>query len=489
MRNWNLVKASVAGILCWAFLGTGLLATPTASAQEFIDEDTTPDLPEVPRVKREKIHDTNLLLIVVDGLRADHLGTYGYDRPTSPAIDALAKEGVVFERAYMAAANPIPALTSLLTSTWSCEHGMLNAKSQLARARFPITQRYHEAGLNPLLLTSSVYSYAVPPIGRAFKETVVGAPINGQSVDDVLTKQAQRPFLLMIHKTETSVPHLSAPEHTAGFKDVPQAVRDELAARLAQLAPKKKAGGRSDESDDKTPATGLEDIAAECVELYDSSVRLVDDHVASIIAALKEQGEWDNTLVVLTSDHGFGLGEHGEWYRGDGPYDELIHVPLIIRFPQSKFAGKRVSETVCQTDLLPTLNAALKLKGATANYNVRGRDLMPLVKGQELPGADDFMVTTIRMNPRKLITPAQRARGHVSVVAFYGPWKGIWHREPGTLELYNLDDDPGEQNDVAESNPELTLAMKAFARLWRADCSDKAPMRIRQRPQMKRLNR
>ena len=135
------------------------------------------------------------------------------------------------------------------------------------------------------------------------------------------------------------------------------------------------------------------------------------------------------------------------------------------------------------------MNAYFNLRGGLATANVRGRDLMPLIKGAQLPGADDFLVTTIRLNPHKLLTPQQQAQGHSSVIVRRGPWKGIWHRDDDMLELYNIEDDPGEQINAADEYPELALAMKVFGRLWQQDCGNKAPMRVRERRVMQRLNR
>jgi arylsulfatase A-like enzyme len=199
-------------------------------------------------------------------------------------------------------------------------------------------------------------------------------------------------------------------------------------------------------------------------ELYDASVRLADTNLGSVVDALQDAGLWENTLFIVVSDHGEEMNDHGGWLHDQSVYQELMHVPLIIRFPHGQYAGRRVKSVVSLVDVLPTifdyLNKPDSARGA------RGRSLMPLIRAEGAKAVDDFLVPAMRINTKKYYRPWKVSRGDINIVVRKGRWKGIWNVEPKTFELYDLASDPLERHEVSAANPELALAMQVFARVW-----------------------
>jgi arylsulfatase A-like enzyme len=168
----------------------------------------------------------------------------------------------------------------------------------------------------------------------------------------------------------------------------------------------------------------------------------------------------------LVSDHGEELGDHGGWLHDQSAYEELIRVPLIIRFPHDEFAGRRVDGPVSLLDIVPTVMDYLRRPELAANC--RGRSLMPLIEGEPL--TDDMRVTAGRHNKKKYYRPYKETRGDVNIVVRQGHWKGIWNAEWDRMELYDLQSDPGETTDSSAENPELAQTMRAFAQSQLAQC-------------------
>ncbi len=432
----------------------------------------------VPQARPDQV---NVVIFLIDSLRADRLGAYGYERrPTSPQIDALAHEAVVFEQAYAPASWTLPAVASLMTSTFPCEHRALNDHRWLTDSLIPLAERLKPINYTTLGLFANAYAGPKYRIGRGYDELKPSPDNDGEEVRALLEQYRTTPFFLYIHNTEPQLPYRFAPAHTDGFRDIPKESRLEIqkhcrAYRQLTLADFKarRERGTTDNTDKQNEhLTALTRLRDDYSELYDAAVRLADTRVGSVIDVLKERGLWDNTLFIVLSDHGEEFNEHGGWLHGQSVYEEVVRVPLIIRFPQGRHAGQRLQPVVSLVDVLPTVFDCLQATDAARG--ARGRSLMPLIRGEQSGEVDDFVVPAVRVNRTTYYRPWKESRGDVNVVVRHGRWKAIWNREPNTLELYNLSSDPGEQHDVSAANPELALAMQAFARLWHEACRENA---------------
>ncbi|MFP6629524.1 MAG: sulfatase/phosphatase domain-containing protein, partial [Myxococcota bacterium] len=159
-------------------------------------------------------------------------------------------------------------------------------------------------------------------------------------------------------------------------------------------------------------------------------------------------------------------GEHGGWQHDQSVYEELLRVPLMIRFPSARFAGTRVEESVSLVDLIPTLADVLEQPNLAVG--ARGRSLLPLIEGRDEP--EEIRITSMRDNRKKFYRPAHEARGNLNIVARKGTWKSIWNVNTGTVELYDLGTDPQERTNRASEQPATAAEFREASERWREAC-------------------
>ena len=202
--------------------------------------------------------------------------------------------------------------------------------------------------------------------------------------------------------------------------------------------------------------------------LYDAAIRLADERFGSVLDLLRERSLQSETVVVLLSDHGEELGEHGGWQHDQSVYEELIRVPLLIRFPDDEYAGRRVRQVVSVVDVAPTL---LQLAGTAVEGSVlRGRDLGGLLGSGRANDYSELVITAVRDNQKKFYAPWKARRGDLNIAVREGFLKAIVNVEVGTVELYDLDVDMAEKIDLAQVRPEDAARLGAFAHEWLAGC-------------------
>jgi arylsulfatase A-like enzyme len=207
-------------------------------------------------------------------------------------------------------------------------------------------------------------------------------------------------------------------------------------------------------------------------ELYDAAVRKADDRMGSVIDALKQRGEWDNTLFILLSDHGEEMYDHGGWSHDQSVYEEMVRVPLIVKFPRNQYAGTRVREVVSLVDVMPTV---LDVIGqADRPTEARGASLRPLIERPGRQPAGAMVVPSMRHNVMSTYPYWQERIGDLNVVVRQDEWKAIWNVEKTSTELYDLSTDPHEQHNVAAEHPERAEAMRQAAEQWHAACDNRA---------------
>jgi arylsulfatase A-like enzyme len=329
---------------------------------------------------------TDVLLVSIDTLRADHLGCYGNANAKTPTIDALAAEGVVFEDATSQANTTGPSHTTMLTGLYPAEHGALSngvRVSNRVKTLADALSRTHSSAAfvsgftlaDELCGLASRFDwyddqmarYAWLPriversqLGRALVRFARERGVElyradrpaGQTVDAAiswLNSRGDEPLFTFLHLYDPHAPYeppeefvrLHAGPHPADFDwyDLSTEEREELV----------------------TDPAAVEQMKA----LYAAEISYADAQVARLIEELKRLGRWERTLLVLTSDHGEGLGAHGYWFdHGTFLYDEELHVPLILRFPGAKHAGVRVKHQVRLLDIAPTILDHLGVRDA-----------------------------------------------------------------------------------------------------------------------------
>jgi arylsulfatase A-like enzyme len=432
---------------------------------------------------RARPEEVNVVIFLIDTLRADRLGLYGCDRrPTSPRMDALAEESVVFERAYAPSPWTLPTVMSLLTSTFPCEHNVLHNRHRLADSFTPLAVRLKLLGYTTIDLYANPFAGPQFGLGRGYDviKNMARQQSDGPALLSILDSYPAAPFFLYLHNTEPHNPYDYAPPHTDGFPDVSAATRRWFARQNTALRRLRRLDFDRRRPVGTTDTTAEQDrvLAAlharrdEYIELYDAAVRAADGRVGSVIDALKSRRLWDNTLFIVLADHGEEFAEHGGWLHDQSVYEELMHVPLIVHFPGGEYGGRRLRSVVSLVDVVPTI--AEYLREPELSHGTRGRSLMPLVRGEQPDSDDDFQIPGIRMNRKTYYRPQKESRGDTNVMIRRANWKGIWNVEIDTFELYDLSGDRWEQRDVSAQHPEVASAMRRAAQSWYEQCGSRA---------------
>jgi arylsulfatase A-like enzyme len=440
--------------------------------------------PESPPAAPEPDRPPNIVVFLVDTLRADRLGVYGYDRrPTSPRLDALADEAVVFERAYSTSPWTLPTVASLATSTFLCEHGVVSDRQRIAEGRTTLAEQLAEHGY----LTMGLYgnAYAGPSFGldRGFELYTFSRKNDAAKVEPLLdvAEKDGRPFYLYIHNMEPHGGERFRGPPVPGFTpEVPPELRQEMLEEFnayRKLTRVDFARSQPLGTTDTTEAQrrALDSMTARYAEhdvLYDASIRLADERFGSVVDLLRRRGVLDDTVLVFVSDHGEELGEHGGWQHDQSVYEELIHVPLVVRLPVGAAGGSRVADTVTLVDLAPTLVGRAGV--AADGLGLRGRDLSPVIARQTPREPAAPAVVAVRRNEKKFYAPWKAERGDLNIALRDGDLKAIVNVEIGTVELYDLAADPEERSDLAGRRPDDAARLAAFAGDWLSRCSGTA---------------
>ena len=428
----------------------------------------------------------NVVIFLIDTLRADRLGAYGYAKPTSPHIDSLVSDGVLFEDASAPAPWTLPSVVSLFLSALPCEHNVLIDGNKVAETARTLPMRLGQAGYNTASFFANPYAGTLSGLDRGYDVArAMDMQVDDEVVNDWLgtfDPGPVEPFFLYIHNTEPHNPYRADQAFVGRFGEASQETRQEVenAYRLYRHLTRidydeRRALGTVDNTAKQDElARRLKALGPRIDVLYDATVAEADDRLGGIVRALEEAGVWDNTLFVVLADHGEALGEHGSWQHDQSVYQELIRVPLVIRFPGNEFAGTRVSHPVTLLDVAPTI--VDYLGGTELADDFRGRSLLPLIQEKPEGGADEnsMRVTAMRHNRKKYYRPHKENRGDLNLAIRQREWKGIWNAETESLELYDLGRDSGESEDVSAAEPELAAEMIDFAQSWLARCEASA---------------
>lgn len=392
----------------------------------------------------------NIVLVSIDSLRADHLGTYGYPKPTSPFVDELADESVVFERAVSTTSWTLPAHLSMLTSLSSAVHGVINDGMTLSEDATSVAQLLQRAGWATGAVVSAPYLSHKFGFDRGFDvydDTTVSWPSDSAShtgvtslkthnrAVELLDELADRPFFLFLHYWD--VHYDFEPPFPFDTMFVDPDYQGSMTGKGFQR--------------NRAIVPGMDPRDLEhVIALYDGEIAFVDTFMGRLFRELKVRGLWDNTLIIFTSDHGEEFLEHGKRGHRKNLYTETLSVPLIVKFPNSRWAGSRVQEAVGIIDIMPTM---LDLAGLEPFPEANGRSLIPVVDGTSDPD-DPFYYFGDMQGELK------------SVVA--GRYKLIrrFLEGPPTVELYDTIDDPGEHVDIAETMDDQRAELDDVLRGW-----------------------
>ncbi len=368
----------------------------------------------------------NLILISMDTLRADRLGAYGYLRPTSPNIDALAARGARFARAYSSAPWTLPAHATIFTGLTPQRHDTHGWLQKLPETVPTLAELLQQAGWRTYAHTTGGFVGGRYGFARGFEEYI--DELGGFKMTLAAARRQieswprDEPYFLFLQTFTVHCPYPASRAHREAFRT--QSGLDDVGAPPNCLVKPLK----SDFSE------------AEKIFLsdrYDAAIRTADDKLAEFIRFLDERGEFEDTYLVLLSDHGDEFGEHGSIFHGHTLYEELLHVPLVIVGPGVEPGV--VEERVGLVDLMPTVLDLLGVEKTGGEGRSLVGHLLGEFSGAEPSGETPYFAST---------DEGVKLRGVIS-----GNYKLVLDLETDRVRLFDLEKDPAERHDLADQEP------------------------------------
>lgn len=383
----------------------------------------------------------NIVIISVDTLRADHLGCYGYPLPTSPNIDSLSKDGVLFSRCYTLTPLTTASFSTMLTSLPPQKHGAKRNGLSIFPNVKTLTYYLKRYGYRTAAVISNG---ALRKTGAGLHENfdyyygiftkrrwwgLMNPEGEADSVTDKaiswINKHKKKRFFLWVHYTDPHAPYVAHERFDFSYKKVPASLY--------------------------APGTRMDKI-----KRYDSEVAYTDYYIGQLLEKLKNEKLYENSLILLHSDHGESFGEHGYFRHGRKLYNACLHVPLIIKLPGNRFENTSRGGNVCLLDVAPTILNALNL-----------------LEPDWMEGLPLFSRST-RLDNREIVVQAyagkvhfrrKSKKFHLKVEPIrYGVIKGstklIYNKKTRTYEAYSLTEDPFETGNLVLKNPLSIAGMK-----------------------------
>lgn len=436
----------------------------------------------------------NVIILILDTARAQNFSSYGYARQTTPHLDALVAESVLYEQAIAPGCWSLPSQVSLLTGVFPSTHGAHELHRAYAHV-YPMLpevlqeQGYQTLGVSPNGWMSDEFgvthgfaqyrklwqyrSTAPAPAGAGGWRQRLDKRLNrwymrqifphrnrawhvNQHVRTLLTR-ATAPFFLYAIYWDTHLPYAAPDRYLAPW--LPPGVTPRQARRVNRDPWRYLTGQAAMSADDFQ-------VLQDC---YDAALASLDEEIGSLVAWLRQRRLLDDTLLIITSDHGENLGDHGLMSHAYSLHDTLLHVPLLVRYPARFPAGKRVAEQVQLTDLFPTILDAAGLKLPAVRAPLQGRSLL----ASATDASADRLAYAEMLAPQPSIASLNRRTGAPETTPRPAldralrcvrtpDTKLIWASD-GAHELYDLRRDPQETCNLFER--ETTLAEEYLALL------------------------
>ncbi|MBN1654927.1 MAG: sulfatase [Deltaproteobacteria bacterium] len=406
----------------------------------------------------------NLILISIDTLRRDRLGVYGYEKATSPVIDRLAAESVVFDTAISAQTNTAPSHATIFTGLFPGSHGILRNGMRLKEKVPTMASILKEEGYATGGFISGWTLTPHTDLQRGFDE--YNAAFSGSRREGEITwalakrwlrdkGEGEKPFFLFLHLFEPHFPYVPPAQYALRF--LPEQSRLEAPDERDNL-PGLKIKLKLEPKEER-----------EYEARYNGEVLFSDIIVERLLNELKRTRIQENTLMILLSDHGETLFER-EWVADHGGrvYDEQLRVPLIVHFPDKKWAARRIEQQVTLVDVLPTVLDFLRCRKPE---RLEGRSLLALIKGSERDKAPHPAFSHARPEPVRVpeISARLSKKGLISSIRLpnvklveYPLESGGWYQQ-----LFDLQADPDERVNLAQSKPDLVKKLHQQLAQWR----------------------
>lgn len=380
-----------------------------------------------------------MLVFLVDTLRADHLDPFGYERSTAPHLAAFARDAVTFERAYAPSSWTKPSTASLLTGLDPLEHGAITGSDRIdpeVGVLADLLQRrgYATAGISANPNVDPAWGF-----DRGFERFRDRPPATraGDFLDllfsEGLLERGERPSFLYLHTIDPHQPYRPPDPGRNPWPYDPGLVRSPSQINAAPDA---------------------EEVAA-TIDAYDGEIAYSDRIFGRLLDELRARGRYEEMLIVYVSDHGEEFLDHGRAGHQQTLYEEVVRVPLLVKFPGNDLAGRRVSAPASLLDVVPTILAAA---GADPSAALQGLDLRRLASGAP-PGERTLFFDLDREGKGDASFRVQAVRkGRYKLIRSSSPRERV--------ELYDLEADPREQDDLSARSPEVVAQLGGLLDEW-----------------------
>lgn len=424
----------------------------------------------------------NIILIMMDTTRSDCLGCYGSEECPTPNLDRLAREGVLFEQCIATEPLTRPMTSTLFTGLHPRTHGVDSNTKSLDESFLTLAESLRNRGYETAAFTAAtvlsgffgtdqgfdLYMEPTEPwwylrVDFAVRRLYISLTSWGnwwvEVPADETTRRAtrwigrerERPFFAFVHYFDPHAPYTPPARHDLaaldGLEDLP--------------VPYEYEAQRFEEGYEMP-----DDYLALQWRRYQGEITFVDEEIGKLLAFLDDERLTDETVVLLVGDHGEGF-EHGFYFaHAYRLYEGLVHVPLIMRYPGA-VAGQRIATQVRLSDVSPTL---LSLAGVVPGPEIQGKSLLPLM--EPAAGSATGLGAIACDRPAYCQTDCMDSRPFFGWLSFgirMPPWKYIESPEVDLVELYNLDEDPLETENLAESRPDLVVEFGADLHAWMED--------------------
>ena len=370
---WRVFRAPE-GARLRVWLKPALSMDLTRSAESGVTDTGREDGGPLEVVARARGRRPDVFIYLIDALRADHLGCYGYDRGTSPTIDAFAGEATLYEDAHTAATWTRPSVATMLTGIYASAHGAMHEGDVLAKWPVLLPEILHEVGYSTRCITTNGMVADAFGFDQGYDEFVYLGHGTASWASEVVRKRLaaedpDTPVFMFVLTLEPHEPYTPRAESARVFDRGFEGRYDGSSTSMARI-------------DVLRPDLSEADVE-HLIDLYDAEICDADQGFAEFVAAVKSAGRYEDSVIVLAADHGEAFAEHDTFGHGWDLNRETMRVPLVVKFPGARHAGTRVRERVSLVDIVPTVLGEAGI-GPKLGYELPGRDLS---EAAALPGS------------------------------------------------------------------------------------------------------
>ena len=417
----------------------------------------------------------NVILIVIDALRPDHLGAYGYKKDTSPSIDRLAEEGVSFVNTYCTLPRSDASMTSMLTGLYPYSHGVrmvwgntrkppITSLPEILQSHGYMTgcirsggemyERFNKGFRDFDLMSWKIKNKITRGIYKIFNpDNFLGtAEQRVTTAIKWIDSNKGKKFFLMVHSNDLHWPYPVPKPYEHMFDAEYKGEHD-----FATMCKGKITRGELIFGLKKLP----KEEVTHAIAHYDGGIRYIDSHLKRLFDFLKAKNIYDNTIIILTADHGENFGEHDFYFQhGASLYETSLKVPLILQIPNKRIKNKRIEAKIQVLDIMPTV---LDILDIPLVDKIEGMSLLPLIDGESTAIRDFVFTESIEEHfpgNKRVYIKGIKGKWRTMII---GDWKIIYipHPEKDIFELYNIKRDPTENQNLMDIEKKKAEEMKS----------------------------